>query len=85
MFSEASRKLNEIIDGAVAISKRHHEVHLQQEEEWAKYFNSLSGYSRVLMLAMYRYWGSPCPDYEPDCPYCKAWQSFADTGVVPEL
>jgi hypothetical protein len=28
------------------------------------------------------YWGPRCPDYEPECPCCKAWAHFDKTGEV---
>jgi len=33
---------------------------------------------------MEAYWGERCPDYEPECPACKAWEHFDRTNEVME-
>lgn len=31
---------------------------------------------RFLHRWIANYWGPRCPDFEPDCPCCKAWAAF---------
>jgi len=33
---------------------------------------------------MQEYWGERCPDFEPECPACKAWKHFDRTNEVME-
>lgn len=30
-------------------------------------------------------WGEPCPDKDPECPTCIAWDLFKKTGEAPTL
>ena len=31
---------------------------------------------------MEEYWGEECPDYDPECPACKAWENYRICGEV---
>lgn len=31
---------------------------------------------------MKEYWGEECPDYDPECPACKAWFEYKMFGVI---
>jgi hypothetical protein len=32
--------------------------------------------------AMEGYWGKRCPDYEQDCPACKAWEEYDEMRIT---
>ena len=39
----------------------------------------------VPLARMVEYWGAPCPDFEPDCICCKAWNLFDGVNFVDEV
>ena len=33
---------------------------------------------KLIEEAMEGYWGKRCPEWEKDCPACKAWEEYED-------
>jgi hypothetical protein len=47
------------------------------DHEWAKACEAEDAEE-----AMIQYWGEKCPDYDRQCPTCKAWKEFEASGEI---